>query len=247
MYKDYILGKKAVLFDLDGTIVDNLHYWEEAVTNVAGTLDIGSSPNSKLVYKGVCLTEIWKDFITESKVKNSKSLEDLVKETKDAYLKIISTEESIEPRYGFWSLLREFKDKKFLVGLVSNSSKDVVDIMLNKLDIKYELFDVVVTGDEVKNKKPHPEIYLTAAKKLKTNPKEILVFEDSVIGAISANKAGMDLIVIWSGQFPEYDYPEKTLTFLDDFHSLPGNLDQTFMEYFKQEAQKSAPPGAIIK
>jgi beta-phosphoglucomutase-like phosphatase (HAD superfamily) len=74
-------------------------------------------------------------------------------------------------------------------------------------------------------------------KVLKIKRGEALVFEDSLSGAQSSNKAGIETVVILDGETPESDYPDNVLLFLPDFLSLPGNLDTTFLEASKKRLE----------
>ena len=73
-------------------------------------------------------------------------------------------------------------------------------------------------------------MYKTAVKKMSVGKKEVLVFEDSIAGTTAAHKAGLDTVVIWSGDTPESEYPNSMLGFITDFTPLVGNLDTTLPE-----------------
>ena len=71
---------------------------------------------------------------------------------------------------------------------------------------------------------------MKAAKNLNIKPKEALVFEDSVIGATAADKAGMSIIIVWNREKAQYEYPQSVYEFIADFESILGFLDKSYNE-----------------
>lgn len=233
MYKKYFDGKKGVFFDLDGTVVDSIPYWKDAFMKVLDDLNYLEEARDTFVDRGSYVTEIWDYIKSIPGVDIELSTEELTKKTFDAYLSLLQ-KFPIEPRDGFWSFVGELKEKEFKLALVSNSDKEIVDTVTEMLDIKEDVFDLILTGDQVKNRKPAPDIYKKALKILKLKPKEVLVYEDSVSGAKSAKKAKLETIAIWDGQVVEREYPRNVKDFLPDFSSFPGNLDTTYLEHARK-------------
>lgn len=236
MFKKYFDGKKAVFFDLDGTIIDSLPYWKQAFLNIFEELELPALALDGIEH-GTYVADIWKTLIKDNDFKVELSVQDLVKKTYSAYLDLFRNE-PLEPRDGFWSFLVELKqDKNWAVALISNSDREVVTPILELLNMEGDLFDLTITGDEVRRRKPAPDIYKKALKDLGLKSNEVMVFEDSVSGSKSAEGAGLDVIAIWDGQAKETLYPKNVLTFMADFHALPGNLDTTFMEQTKKHME----------
>lgn len=233
MYKNIIVGKKVVLFDLDGTIVNNEPMWQLAFTNVMSREGIYLEAYKDLVRApGVPNSLKWRSILQTIQPKSGKTPEQLTKDTNDEYLKILEDGE-LETRDGFWDLSFYLKQEKgFKLGLVTNSGKDVAEKILAKIGIS-ETFDFKVFGDDVKKLKPDPETYKTALKLAGASAKEALAFEDSPTGAAAAENAGIDLIVIWDGVTSKGLFPQKTIFFLQDFEGLANNLELTFEEAFK--------------
>jgi len=233
MYKKYFDGKKAVFFDLDGTVIDSIPYWKNAFMKVLEEFGYLEQARDHFVDHGSYVTEIWKYIKGIPGVKIEPSAKELTKKTYQAYLEIFE-KAPLEPRDGFWPLVGELKEKGFRLALVSNSDMEIVDPVTAKLNIKENVFDIIMTGDQVRKRKPHPSIYNKTLKKLALKPKEVLTFEDSVTGSESAQKAGLEVIAIWDGQVVEREYPKNVKEFLPDFSSFPGNLDTTYLEHAKQ-------------
>lgn len=237
MFKRYFEGKDAVFFDLDGTVVDSLPYWEQSYINIFEEQGFTISALKGLSH-GNYVAEIWRNLIKEYDLETDLAVDELVKKTYKNYLDIYRAD-PLEARPGFWELMVEIKKEKgWKVALISNSDKEVVDPVMEMSDLGSDIFDLVITGEEVKRRKPAPDIYKKALKELDLKPQEVLVFEDSVAGSEAAGKAGLDVIAIWDGQTGESNYPDNVLTFMADFHALPGKLDTDFMEHSKKRIEE---------
>jgi len=245
MYKRFVAGKQAVCFDLDGTLVDNEHLWKEAYVNVlSDTVGIAGFEEEKfnLHY------EAGKNSLYQWKIlgqyfdltKSGKDIFKLADETFAEYLELVKATDELEVRGGFFDLMFELKAKGFKLALVTGCNKNIADVVIAKLEVE-GVFDLIICGDEVKKPKPDPQIYLTAAKQLGVTPKKVLVFEDSITGVSAATKAGMDVIVVWDGVTPKYQFPGKVLEFTYDFKPLVGNLDYDAFDLIKEtyEAKQS--------
>lgn len=236
MYKYLIEEKKAVLFDLDGTIADTDFLWKQAfekILKAVGIYWIGweelYSPN---------LRDRWNEVLSKDSVKAKQiklTSKELMTQTFNEIGQLLS-KSTLDVRPGFWSLIYYLKIQRALkLGLVSNSYRVPVEMLLNALGI-HETFDLIITGEDVKKTKPNPEIYLTAAKKLGVKPQEALVFEDSTYGAVSAVRAGMDTILIYNGGLPKSYYPREVKLFLPDFTDLPRSFETFAEEDIKKAA-----------
>jgi HAD superfamily hydrolase (TIGR01509 family) len=233
MFKRYIEGKTAAFFDLDGTIIDSLPYWEEALSKVYSEITDGNYVYAPMIRWGNYLAETWEYILDVKEVETDYKIDELVTKTQNAYLELFK-ENPLEPRDGFWDLVYELKElKKFKLALISNSNRAVVNNVADIIGIRENVFHFTITGDEVKKRKPHPDIYQKAMKEMGLKASEVLVFEDTVTGATAADKAGLDLIIIWDGAIKEREYPGNIFTFLPDFSGLPGNLDKEYYEALK--------------
>ncbi len=115
---------------------------------------------------------------------------------------------------------RYLKKKSIKISLCSSSKN--AKLVLKKLDL-ISFFDFIIDGNDIKMSKPNPEIFLTASKKLKTEPKDCLVFEDSQSGIDAANNAGMIVVGIGNKnklKNLEYCFP--------NFLKIPDHLKKRF-------------------
>ena len=101
----------------------------------------------------------------------------------------------VKPVPGFFDILRESKRMGLKVALATSAPKQNRDYILGKLGLENS-FDVIVGDEDVEKGKPEPEIYLKTAKNLGVEPKDCLVFEDSIPGITSAKRAGMRVIAL---------------------------------------------------
>ena len=227
MYKRFIEGKKVVCFDLDGTVVDSEPIYASAFANV---LEL-TAPDFDLIFgrSGESLGDKWGKLADARLLQPNITVKDLVNNTYKEFLKLF-IKAQLEPREGFWDLIYTLKIKKGLkLALTTNTEKSVAAQVINALGIN-EVFDFMIFGDEVKRKKPNPEMYLHTAKHFGVKPSEMLVFEDSIAGTTAAYKSGASLIVMWDQQTGKRYFPEETLAFTTDFAGLADNLDHTVDE-----------------
>ncbi len=179
---------KAILFDMDGVIVDtmDLHYEAAQKTLSGAGLAVSKEELKKL--------DSARSSDTFKLLLKSKSKKDigLLLEKKYSYLK--DKTRGIKPIPGFpefFGIVRE----KFLLGVVSSSTREFVEHVLGQLSIRKD-FSVVLGGDDVANGKPEPDGYMKAADLLGVKPQDCLVIEDSIFGVMSAKKAGMKVVAV---------------------------------------------------
>jgi len=101
----------------------------------------------------------------------------------------------VQPMDGLLSFLEDLESAHLNLSVASSGSRSRVDFMLQNLDLK-KRFRVVVTGDDVALGKPHPAVFLRAARDLGIEPFELIAFEDAVSGVKAATSAGMKCVGI---------------------------------------------------
>jgi HAD superfamily hydrolase (TIGR01509 family) len=188
-----MFGKKlpaAVLWDMDGTLVDSEHYWLASEKALAEEHNATWTQQDGFDLIGSSLYESSK--IIKAKIGSSMEPEAIVQHLTDSVAAKLAVE--IPWRPGAQELLRELKRKKIKTALVTMSlhrmAKQVVD------RIPFEAFDVIIGGDDVLRGKPFPDPYLQAAKALGVRPEDCVAFEDSNTGLRSAEAAGTKAIGI---------------------------------------------------
>ena len=134
-----------------------------------------------------------KKFFTELLEKNGSAMNptEAVDVFHQSYEKLLSTE--LEAFEGAKTLPQELKDQGFRLALVSGSTTTQVNTILNFLGVK-DLFEVIVSVDDITHSKPDPEGFLLGAQKLGVDPEECVVLEDATAGVRAGKAAGMRVI-----------------------------------------------------
>jgi len=181
---------KAVLWDMDGTLVDTEPLWIEAEHDMARKYDAPWTHHDAMQLVGNNLVD------SGRYMKERMGLEASPEEIVDELLAgvLLKMTDVMPWRPGALSLLASLSEAGIRCGLVTMSYTSFVAPILRHLPP--ETFRVVVTGDEVSRGKPHPEPYLTAAAALGVPPEECVAIEDSSTGARSAEAAGCLVLVV---------------------------------------------------
>lgn len=133
-------------------------------------------------------------------------------------------EHGLPLKKGLIPLLELLKSKHLLLAVVTSSTKEIL-AQYQKYGTVFEYFDRLITGDEVKEGKPNPDVYLYAAKVMGVDPKNCVVLEDSKNGIISASKAGMQVLMI-----PDLIMPDEEVL---SYHPKIYSSLEAAMEYFQ--------------
>lgn len=190
---------KAVLFDMDGVIVDSMPYhfisWFETLKKYNVTVspfDIYEKEGEKCE---VCV----KRFFKRDKIKcDPKVIEEVLKLRDKLYKQYFKVHLFSDME----SVLSKLKEKGFLLAIVTGSNREKVKSMLPKKIISK--FDVIIAADMIKRGKPHPDSYLTAAKQLNVNPKECIVVENAPYGIKAAKTAKMFCVAVTTSLPAQY-------------------------------------------
>lgn len=183
----------AVIFDLDGTVLEDEDEYGKAFNKVLKSLSIDSESRYPQE-RGIGVKDNWLKFIDKYNIKTDKTPEILTKETQDAYLSEIG---EITVRSGFDDFVEKLKDSGIKIALATSNTWEQTDRILDILNLQ-DVFEVVTTGDEVLYNKPDPEIFTVTADKLGAERHECLVIEDSSAGIEAARRAGMRVVAISS-------------------------------------------------
>ena len=215
----------AVIFDLDGTMIDNnsfhLKAWQEFYKKRNRTL---TEEEYKEHFNGKTNTDVLA-YVFEQPLSPQEN-EAYTNEKEDLYRVIY--EPHIKPVKGLLHLLQELHDAGIPMAIATSGIKVNIDYMFDHLDVKH-FFREVVYSKDIKKGKPDPEIYFITAKKLNMIPGNCVVFEDSVAGIRSAKDAGMKVVAIATTHDPGeltladkliYDYDEISIK---DIHQLVKN------------------------
>ncbi|MDF2884553.1 MAG: haloacid dehalogenase, family protein [Clostridiaceae bacterium] len=210
---------KAVIFDMDGVMIDSepvafkafdvlldgkgLKYTMDFHKTIQGRMEIEVAKRVKEYYK------------------LSESAEEILKLKTQIYYMLI--EQNLEAIEGLFSLLDYVKSKNLKCALVTGTLRKTTEKILNKLNIK-DYFHLVVCGDEVKKGKPDPWVYNHAVEKLKINSSECVVLEDSDNGITAAIKAQCNVIAVNSSW--EDKNQQNIMAYMDNLSGVDKILDE---------------------
>ena len=183
---------RGVLFDLDGVIVDTLHYHYLAWKHMFGKL--GGSPvseHSVLLYEGMASREILPILMKETGVTIPDARQAAFIEEKRAYYRSIV---KVTTYPGAFETIDELRKRGFKVGLVTACALKNMRHCLN--DEQQAHFEFIITGDEVPRAKPFPDPFLTAARQLGLRPEECVVVENAPLGIEAARNAKMYCVAV---------------------------------------------------
>ncbi|MCC0176214.1 hexitol phosphatase HxpB [Waterburya agarophytonicola K14] len=183
---------KAVIFDLDGLLVDSEPLWQEAEILVFQEVNITLTSELCLRTKGLRIDEVvdyWYQqypWTNLSKQEIEKAI--VVKVIELIYLKG-------KPLPGVDYAISFVRQKQVKIALASSSSLKIIQATLEKLNLT-EVFTEIYSAESEILGKPHPGVYLTTANKLNVTPQECLALEDSLNGVLAAKAAQMKCIAI---------------------------------------------------
>lgn len=190
-YNELLKDRKAVLFDLDGTLVDSMWVWRNIDIDFLSAIGQELPADLQKCIEGMSFTE------TAEYFKERFSIDDDVEDIKKkwnqmAYDKYTS---EVKLKKGAKEFLARLKSDGIRIGIASSNSVTLIEGAL-KAEGVLEYFDAITTGCEAGAGKPAPDIYLLAAKKVGIAPSECLVFEDIPMGIMAGNSAGMTTVAV---------------------------------------------------
>lgn len=183
---------KAIIFDLDGTLINSLPYHFLAFKDLLLEHGIRISDNHLKVLMGLPTEDILKEL--KKKYGFIHDILDLREERRFHYFKFLGLRDIAFP--GVKKLLSDLRLNYKLA--IATGSSPIVFSHSTKKDFQ-SLFDTVITISDVVKGKPHPEQLLLAAKKMKVKPSDCLMIGDSTYDALAAKRAKMDFVGITSG------------------------------------------------
>ncbi|PWI41972.1 HAD family phosphatase [Streptomyces sp. ICBB 8177] len=181
---------RAVLLDMDGTLVDTEGFWWAAESEVFAGLGHVLGEEHRQVVIGGPMTRSVAHLIAVTGVRQS--FDELSVLINARFAELIGRGVPLMP--GARRLLTELAAHQVPTALVSASHRHIIDMVLRSLGP--ENFALSVAGDEVTHTKPHPEPYLTAAAGLGVDPAECVVVEDTLTGVASAEAAGCRVVAV---------------------------------------------------
>lgn len=205
---------RAVIFDMDGVIAETEHVHIKAEKQTMLKYGIQISEEELHRYTGTTAKQMFTELI--KKYRLDTTFEKMFKEKEKILFRLL--EEDTKPTKGVIELLHKLREMNIKLGIASSSHRKLIQYVLNKLQIT-NLFDSIVSAEDIVNSKPHPEIFFTSAKRLKANAAECLVVEDSKLGVEAAKEAGMKCLGYVNPSSGNQDLSKADIV-IDDFSKL---------------------------
>jgi len=187
MYKNI----EAVIFDVDGTLVDSMWIWKQVDIEFLGKRGITLPERLQSEIEGMSFSETAIYF--KARFDLVESLEEIKAEWNDMAEEYYK--KHIKLKDGAKELLRLLHQKGYILGIATSNSRELVDHMLANHDIR-QYFSNIRTSCEVEKGKPHPDVYLKVAEDMCVKPENCLVFEDTLAGVMAAKAAGMKVFAV---------------------------------------------------
>ena len=189
---------RAVLFDMDGTLVQTEEYWGEAMFELAGSLGGRMSPEARAATVGTSMRRSMEVLHADLGVsRTGEQLRSDARWVEDRAGELMATA-GIPWRPGARELLLSVRQAGLATALVTTTPRRLAEIVLGSIraDLGGDPFDVTVCGDEVPARKPDPAPYVQAAAGLGVGPAACVVVEDSLVGITAGLAAGMAVLGI---------------------------------------------------
>lgn len=207
----------AVIFDMDGSLVDSMWMWRAIDIEYLGRFGIPLPENLQAEIEGMSFGETALYFKERFPIPNS--VEEIMQTWNrmawDKYIYEVPLKEGIP------DFLKGCKEKGIALGIATSNSRELVENVAQVHQLR-DYFTSIVTGSEVERGKPAPDIYLKVADELKVSPARCLVFEDIVAGILAGKNAGMRVCAV-SDAYSEHDADRKRKLadyYIDDFFHL---------------------------
>lgn len=204
---------KAFLFDLNGTMIDDMQYhiiaWHHILNDLGADISLERMKEECYGKNHELLERTFPGrFTAEEKDKMSYEKEEAYQKAFKPQLQLIN---------GLERFLRQAKQHGIKMAIGSAAIMFNIDFVLDSLSIRH-YFDVLISADDVTHSKPHPETYLKCAQALSVKAAECLVFEDSPKGVDCAFNAGMPAVVIRGiHEMHEFEGHKNIVQFIDSY------------------------------
>ncbi|MDU4714397.1 MAG: HAD family phosphatase [Gemella haemolysans] len=222
---------KAVLFDMDGLMVDTESLATEAFIHSAKKQGYDMTKEETLLVLGFTtksIYEFWENYFKNSDVSGKQLVDDHYK-----YIENILFTTGPRKMPYIEELLKYLKESNYKVAVASSSNMDHIINNMEKTGLK-KYIDEFASGAEVENGKPAPDIFLLAAERLGVKPEECLVLEDSKAGVLAGSSAGAKVIMVPDMFKPDEECKERTYRIVGNLGEVISVLEEKNNENFNR-------------
>jgi sugar-phosphatase len=209
-------GVKAIIFDMDGVIIDSEPLWRRAMIQSFNEIGIPFTDEECRITTGLRFIEVAEFWFTRHNVTHMTIFEFdhlVISRLCDLIIKEGKLMKGVE------EALIHFKKHNYKIALGTSSNVRLMNTVVDDLGIR-KYFDAICSAEHLEYGKPHPEVFLNCAKELQVKPTECLVIEDSINGVIAAKAAQMKVLVVPEDENmhnPKFAIADYKLSSLVDF------------------------------
>lgn len=215
-----LTGKKAVIFDMDGSLVDSMWIWTEVDKIFMEKYHLTMPENFYKDIEGMSFTETAQYFL-DTFPNLPCTLEDVKQQWQEMTMELYQTKVTLKPGAG--EFLERMKEAGIRLGIATSNARALAEAALEALHVR-RYFDVIKTSCEVAKGKPAPDVYLKAAEELHVKPEECLVFEDVPSGILAGKNAGMTVCAVDDLFSRPYEAEKRALAdyYIRDYKEVGG-------------------------
>jgi len=217
---------KAVLFDMDGVIVDTEPLHRKAYFQMFNDVNIDVSETLFTSFTGQATLQICEHLCTM--FKTTESPKELVKLKRKHFKYLFENDKSLQLIDGVLDLIKNYQKNGITLVLASSASMPNINRIFERFHLN-KYFSAKLSGADLIASKPHPEIFINAAKASGFKKTECIVIEDSTNGMKAANKAGIFCVAYKSEHSVNQDYSYADLV-IDNFQEIVFEKSKTLLQ-----------------
>ncbi len=208
---------KAVIFDMDGVLIESEPFWQEAEVAVFKTVGLEMTHELSIQSMGLRIDRAVAFWYEHAPWSMPPTIEEIASAIQTKVIEKVIDQG--EPKAGVLGTLAFLSTQGVKMAIASSSYMELIEAVVKKLDIAH-FFDLAYSAEFEEYGKPHPGVYLTTAQRLGVKPSECLVVEDSLRGILSAKSAEMVCLAVPDPSLngdPRLSIAEWRLDSLTDF------------------------------
>ncbi len=195
--------KEAVIFDMDGSLVDSMWVWKDIDIEYLGRFGLDIPDDLQQEIEGMSFTETARYF--RDRFGLDRSVEQIRADWNEMAWDKYRSRVMLKP--GAREFLDYCRSQGIKLGIATSNSREIVDMVMEARGVA-DYFSCITTACEAKKGKPAPDVYLLTAQQLSVDPKNCLVFEDIVFGIQAGKAAGMEVCAV-DDAYSAYQEAEK--------------------------------------